>query len=62
VLTCTLTWYDAAAPATWNLNLAALRSFYAYARRQHLVTGAPTAPMEARRLRRDPDRRVIPPP
>ena len=54
------TWYGAAAPATWNLNLAALRSFYAYACRQHLITGDPTAPIEARRLRRDPDRRVIP--
>ena len=54
------TWYGAAAPATWNLNLAALRSFYAYARRQHLVTGDPTAPIAARPLRRDPDRRVIP--
>src|SRR2546421_3650181 len=27
-------WYGTAAPATWNLNLAAVRSFAAYARRQ----------------------------
>jgi integrase len=54
------TWYAGAATATWNLNLAALRSFYRYALRQHLVAGDPSAAIERRRLRRDPDRRVIP--
>jgi integrase len=54
------TWYAGAAAATWNLNLAALRSFYRYALRQHLVAGDPSAAIERRRLRRDPDRRVIP--
>ena len=54
------TYYAGAAAATWNLNLAALRSFYAYARRQNLIAGDPTAAIEPRRLRRDPDRRVIP--
>ncbi|HYN72442.1 MAG TPA: site-specific integrase, partial [Nakamurella sp.] len=53
-------YYAAAAAATWNLNLAALRSFFAYARRHHLIAGDPTAAIERRRLRRDPDRRVIP--
>jgi integrase len=54
------TWYADAAAATWNLNLAALRSFYRYALRQHLVADDPSAAIERRRLRRDPDRRVIP--
>jgi integrase len=54
------TWYAGAAAATCNLNLAALRSFYRYALRQHLVVGDPSAAIERRRLRRDPDRRVIP--
>jgi len=54
------TWYGDAAAATWNLNLAALRSFYRYALRQHLVADDPSAAIERRRLRRDPDRRVIP--
>ena len=54
------TWYAGAAAATWNLNLAALRSFYRYALRQHLVADDPSAAIERRRLRRDPDRRVIP--
>lgn len=54
------TYYAGAAPATWNLNLAALRSFFAYARRQHLIADDPTTAIERRRLRRDPDRRVIP--
>ena len=40
--------------------LQALRSFYAYARRQDLIAGDPTGSIERRRLRRDPDRRVIP--
>jgi integrase/recombinase XerC/integrase/recombinase XerD len=53
-------YYADAAPATWNLNLAALRSFFGYARRQHATAGDPTGPIERRRLRRDPDRRVIP--
>jgi len=53
-------YYAGAAAATWNLNLAALRSFFAYAHRQHLLAGDPTAAIERRRLRRDPDRRVIP--
>ena len=54
------TWYAGAAAATWNLNLAALRSFYRYALRQHLVADDPSAAIERRRLRRDPDRQVIP--
>ena len=52
--------YGNAAPATWNLNLAALRSFFAWAQRQRLVGTDPSAALERRNLRRDPDRRVIP--
>lgn len=52
--------YTGAAPATWNLNVAALRSFFAYARRQAWAATDPTAGIERRQLRYDPDRRVIP--
>jgi integrase/recombinase XerC/integrase/recombinase XerD len=52
-------WYGTAAPATWNLNLAALRSFVAYARRQAWLEGDPTAGIERRRAHTNPDLRVI---
>jgi integrase len=53
--------YGQAAPATWNLNRAALRSFFAYCTRQGLIGGPdPSGPLEARVIRADPDRRVIP--
>ena len=43
-------WYGDAAPATWNLNLAELRSFGAYSRRQGWVASDPTAGIERRQL------------
>jgi len=50
-----------AAPATWNLNRAALRSFLAYCTRHGLIHGPdPSGPLQARAIRADPDRRVIP--
>ena len=54
-------YYGEAAPATWNLNRAALRSFFAYCTRQALIQGPdPSGSLEARVVRADPDRRVIP--
>jgi integrase/recombinase XerC/integrase/recombinase XerD len=53
-------WYGTAAPATWNLNLAAVRSFVGYARRQAWLEDDPTAGIERRHLRANPDLRVIP--
>jgi integrase len=53
--------YGHAAPATWNLNRAALRSFFAFCARQGLTEGPdPSGALEARVVRADPDRRVIP--
>jgi integrase len=53
--------YGEAAPATWNLNRAALRSFFAFCARQGLIEGPdPSGSLEARVVRVDPDRRVIP--
>jgi integrase/recombinase XerC/integrase/recombinase XerD len=53
--------YGEAAPATWNLNRAALRSFFAHCTRHGLIHGPdPSGPLEARVIRVDPDRRVIP--
>src|SRR5207244_11119031 len=51
--------YGTAPPATWNLNRAAVRSFVAYARRQAWLEGDPTAGIERRRERTNPDLRVI---
>lgn len=53
-------WYGDTAPATWNLNLAALRSFGAFGRRQGWLASDPTAGIERRQLRHNPDLRVIP--
>jgi site-specific recombinase XerC len=47
--------YGNAAPATWNLNLAALRSFLTYCRRQGALQTDPSAPIERRRVRTNPD-------
>jgi integrase/recombinase XerC/integrase/recombinase XerD len=53
--------YGEAAAATWNLNRAALRSFFAFCARQGLIEGPdPSGSLEARVVRVDPDRRVIP--
>jgi integrase/recombinase XerC/integrase/recombinase XerD len=52
--------YGNAAPATWNLNLAALRSFLAFTRRQDWIAWDPTAGIERRQVRNNPDLRVIP--
>ncbi len=52
--------YGSAAPATWNLNLAALRSFLAYSTRQDWLSRDPTATLDPRLNRTNPDRRVIP--
>jgi integrase len=49
-----------AAPATWNLNLAALRSFLTYCRRQGALEADPSAVIERRKVRTNPDQRVIP--
>lgn len=47
--------YGEAARATWNLNRAALRSFFAYCTRQGLIHGPdPSGPLEARVIRADP--------
>ena len=54
------THYGHAAPATWNLNLAALRSFFAYCARQGWTSTDPTAGIGRRHERRNPDLRVIP--
>jgi len=52
--------YGHAAPATWNLNRAALRSFFAFCARQGLIEDPdPSGSLEARVVRADPDRRVI---
>lgn len=53
-------YYAQAAPNTWNLNIAALRSFFAYCRRQGWTTKDPTAAIERRQLRTNPDSQVIP--
>lgn len=52
--------YGHAAPATWNLNLAALRSFLAFRIRQGTLHTDPSTAIERRTLRTNPDRRVIP--
>lgn len=52
--------YGHAAPATWNLNLAALRSFFAFCTRHDPLQADPSAAIERRTLRTNPDRRVIP--
>lgn len=52
--------YGHAAPATWNLNLAALRSFLAFCARHGALQADPSATIERRTLRTNPDRRVIP--
>lgn len=53
-------YYGEGAPATWNLNRAALRSFFAYCTRQALIKGPdPSGSLQARVVRADPDRRVI---
>ena len=52
--------HDHAAPATWNLNLAALRSFLTYCRRHGALQTDPSAVIERRRVRTNPDQRVIP--
>jgi integrase len=49
-----------AAPATWNLNLAALRSFLTYCRRQGALQADPSTVIERRRVRTNPDQWVIP--
>src|SRR5438128_630925 len=53
-------WYGDAAAATWNLNLAAVRSFLAFTRRQGWLEWDPTAGIERRQVRNNPDLRVIP--
>lgn len=56
--------YGTAAPATWNLARAALRSFFAYAGRHGNAGGLadPTVGLERRVLRSNPDAQVIPAP
>lgn len=53
-------YYGDAAPNTWNLNVAALRSFWAYCRRQEWTAKDPTGTLERLRVRTNPDRHVIP--
>lgn len=52
--------YGTAAPATWNLNLAALRSFFAFCIRHGWTGKDPTRPVERHRIRANPDSQVIP--
>lgn len=52
-------WHAGAAPATWNLNLASIRSFISFAQRQRWLEGDPTAGIERRQVRTNPDLRVI---
>ena len=52
--------YGHAAPATWNLNLAALRSFLTFCARHGALQADPSTAIERRTLRTNPDRRAIP--
>jgi len=52
--------YGMAAPSTWNLNRAALRSFFAFCSRQGFLGADPSAGLERRVVRTNPDTRVIP--
>jgi integrase len=56
--------YGMAAPSTWNLKRAALRSFFAFCIRQGFLDASPTADpsagLERRVVRTNPDARVIP--
>jgi integrase len=52
-------WHAGAAPATWNLNLASIRSFISFAQRQRWLEEDPTAGIERRQVRTNPDLRVI---
>lgn len=51
--------YGDGAPSTWNLNRAALRSFFAFCARQGWIEHDPSASVERRVVRTNPDTRVI---